>query len=160
MRHKRLRIRSRQLFHPLFGPARFRGLAALQYVTSYFEFVTRAVVAALRSCADVYDANDLPPLLPTLIAAKLRGKPAVNRAHELWLEAAADLRFAAFWRLLERTLVPRCDYVVTPEENRSQILRGRAGSTGWPRPSETKRSPVRFAATRSRRPLPAAMRVP
>lgn len=121
LRSTRLRIRSRHLFHRLFGPAPVRALAAVQYVTSYVEFVTRAVIAALRSDADVYEANDLPPLLPALIAGRLRRKPVVYRAHELWSEATAEVRFAAFWRFMERVLVPRCDYVVTPEENRSRI---------------------------------------
>jgi glycosyltransferase involved in cell wall biosynthesis len=106
----------------LFGTATaLRGLAAVQYVSSYVEFVTKAVVAALRSRADVYEANDLPPLLPAVVAAKLRGKPVVYRAHELWSEASPNVRFAGFWRFMERSLVPRCDYVVTPEENRSRI---------------------------------------
>ena len=110
------------MFHALFGKATaVRGLAAVQYVASYVEFLTKAIVAALRSRADVYEANDLPPLLAAVVAAKLRGKPVVYRAHELWSEATPNVRFAAFWRFMERTLVPRADYVVTPEENRSRI---------------------------------------
>ncbi len=52
--------------------------------------------------ADVYEANDLPPLLAAVVAAKLRGKPVVYRAHELWSEATPNVRFAAFWRFMER----------------------------------------------------------
>jgi glycosyltransferase involved in cell wall biosynthesis len=124
----RLRIRSRQLFQRMLGPAPSRVLAAVQYVTSYVEFVTRALVAALRSGASMYEANDLPPLLPAVLAAKLRGKPVVYRAHELWSEASATVRFAAFWRFMERVLVPRCDHVVTPEENRSRIYAAEFGA--------------------------------
>ena len=125
----RLRIRSRRLFHALFGTATaLRGVAAVQYVASYLEFVTKAVVAALRSRADVYEANDLPPLLPAVVAAKLRGKPVVYRAHELWSEATPNVRFAPFWRFMERSLVPRCDYVVTPDENRSRIYEVELGA--------------------------------
>ena len=69
----------------------------------------------------MYEANDLPPLLPAVVSAKLRGKPVVYRAHELWSEQTPNMRFAAFWRFMDRFLVPRCDYVVTPEENRSRI---------------------------------------
>ena len=90
----------------------------MQYVASYLEFVTKASVAALRSRADVYEANDLPPLLAAVCRPRLRGKPVVFRAHELWSEATPNVPFAAFWRLMERRLVPRCDYVVTPEDNR------------------------------------------
>jgi len=129
LRLTRLRIRSRRVFHALFGTATARrGLAAVQYVSSYVEFVTKAVVAALRSRADVYEANDLPPLLPAVVAAKLRGKPVVYRTHELWSEASPNVRFAGFWRFMERRLVPRCDYVVTPEENRSRIYEVELGA--------------------------------
>jgi len=118
----RLHIRSRRLFHTLFGKATaLRALAAVQYLVSYAEFVTKAIVAALRSRADVYEANDLPPLVAAVISARLRGKPVVYRAHELWSEASPHVRFAAFWRFMERSLVPRSDYVVTPDENRSRI---------------------------------------
>jgi glycosyltransferase involved in cell wall biosynthesis len=129
LRITRLRIRSRRLFHTLFGPATtLRGVAAVQYVASYVEFVTKSVAALLRSRADVYEANDLPPLLPAVLSAKLRGKPVVYRAHELWSEQTPNLRFAAFWRFMERRLVPKCDYVVTPEENRSRIYEVELGA--------------------------------
>jgi glycosyltransferase involved in cell wall biosynthesis len=128
LRSTRLRIHSRRWFHRLFGPRPRRAVAAVQYVASYIEFVTKAVVAALRSRADVYEANDLPPLFPAVVAAKLRGKPVVYRAHELWSEATPHVPFAAFWRLMERSLVPRCDYVVTPEDNRSRIYQDELGA--------------------------------
>jgi glycosyltransferase involved in cell wall biosynthesis len=122
MRVTPLQIRSRRLFHKLFGRApRLAAIAALQYAASYLEFVTKAVVAGLRSRADAYEANDLPALPPAVVAARLRGKPVVFRSHELWSEASPNVRFAAFWRFLERSLVPRCDYVVTPDLNRSRI---------------------------------------
>lgn len=121
-RTRRLRVLSRSLFHALFGPAtQHRALAAVQYLFSYAEYVAKAFVFAVRSRADVYEANDLPPLLPAVAAATLRGKPVVYRAHEMWAEANAAVRFAWFWLLLERWLVPKCDAVVTPEENRSRI---------------------------------------
>lgn len=124
----RLHIRSRRLFQAWFGPEAHRGLTAIQYVVSYLEFLSKALVAAFRSRADVYEANDLPPLPATLIAARLRGRPVVYRAHELWSEANAKVRFAGFWRFMERVLVPRCDYVVTPEENRSRIYEVELGA--------------------------------
>jgi glycosyltransferase involved in cell wall biosynthesis len=117
----RLQIRSRQFFQRLLGPAPPRAVAAVQWVVSYFEFVIKSIAAALRARADVYEANDLPPLLPAIVAARLRRKPVVYRAHELWSEATPNVRFAGFWRLMERSLVPKCDYVITPEEHRSRI---------------------------------------
>jgi glycosyltransferase involved in cell wall biosynthesis len=83
----------------------------------------KASVGALSSRADLYEAHDLPPLLPTVLAAKLRRKPVVYHAHELWAERHEKVPFAAFWRLLDRALVPRCDEVVTPDEHRSRIYR-------------------------------------
>src|SRR6185503_1346031 len=119
MRVTPLQIRSRRLFQKLFGRSpRLAAIAALQYAASYVEFVTKAIVAGLRSGADAYEANDLPALPPAVVAARLRGKPVVFRSHELWSEASPNVRFAAFWRFLERSLVPQCDYVVTPDLNR------------------------------------------
>jgi glycosyltransferase involved in cell wall biosynthesis len=133
VRITRLHVRSRRLFHTLFGKAtELRLLAAVQYVTTYVEFVTKAVVAALRSRADVYEANDLPPLLAAVVSARLRRKPVVFRAHELWSEATPNVRFAGFWRFMERCLVPRCDYVVTPDAHRSRIYEVELGARRAP----------------------------
>jgi glycosyltransferase involved in cell wall biosynthesis len=122
IRVTRLQVHSRRWFHAVFGKATgLRVLAAIQYAASYAEFLTKATVAAFRSNADLYEANDLPPLLAATMAAALRRKPVVFRAHELWSESSPDVRFAAFWRWMERVLVPRADYVVTPDENRSRI---------------------------------------
>lgn len=130
---RRMRLRSRDVFHALLGPAtRHRSLAAVQYLLSYAEYVTKAVPLALRSHADVYEANDLPALLPAVVAGALRGKPVVYRAHELWPEATAKVRFAWFWRLMERWLVPNCDEVVTPDENRSRIYQQEYGARHLP----------------------------
>jgi glycosyltransferase involved in cell wall biosynthesis len=128
LRTTRLHIRSRRALQAVVGRTGNRGLAAIQYAASYLEFLAKAIVAAFRSRADVYEANDLPPLLATVIAARLRGRPVVYRAHELWSEATAHVPFAGFWRFMERTLVPRCDYVVTPEENRSRIYQAELGA--------------------------------
>jgi glycosyltransferase involved in cell wall biosynthesis len=132
-RTRRLRLRARLLFHALVGRATpHSGLAAVQYLLSYAEYAAKALGLALRSRADVYEANDLPPLLPTVLAAKLRRKPVVYRAHELWPEATAHVRFAWFWRFMERWLVPLCDEVVTPEENRSRIYERELGARHSP----------------------------
>jgi glycosyltransferase involved in cell wall biosynthesis len=126
---RRFPVRSRNFFHVTFGHATHgRGLPVVRYLLSYVEFVVKAVAYALRSRADVYEAHDLPALLPMVMAAKLRGRPIAYHAHELWSEAAAEDRFARLWRLLDRALVPRCDLVVTPEENRSRILHEEFGA--------------------------------
>lgn len=129
---RRITLRARRLFRSGPGSRVPRALAALQPVASYAEFVARALARALASGADVYEAHDLPPLLPAVLAAKLRGKPVVYRAHELWSEAHAKVRFARAWRLLDRALVPRCDLVVTPDEGRSAIYRDELGARAAP----------------------------
>ena len=128
-RTRRFPVRVREFFQGLLGSATSgRRLAAVQRVLSYAEYVSRAFVHALKSGADLYAAHDLPPLLPTVLAAKLRRKPVVYRAHELWSETQAHVPFAWFWRFLDRSLVPLCDQVVTPEENRSRIYREEFGA--------------------------------
>jgi len=107
-------------------------LPGLQRVLTYSEFVVKAFVHALASGADLYSAHDLPPLLPAVLAAKLRGKPVVYRAHELWSEAHPVVPFARLWRLLDRALVPLCDEVITPEDNRSRIYREEFGARRFP----------------------------
>ena len=128
-RTRRFPVRVREFFQGLLGSATSgRRLAAVQRVLSYAEYVSKAFVHALKSGADLYAAHDLPPLLPTVLAAKLRRKPVVYRAHELWSETQAHVPFAWFWRFLDRSLVPLCDQVVTPEENRSRIYREEFGA--------------------------------
>lgn len=130
---RRFHLRTRGFFHARLGHSVANpAVAALQYVLSYAEFVARAAVRAWRSRADAYTAHDLPALLPTLLAAKARGRPLVYRAHELYPETHARVRFAWFWRLLDRVLVPRCDEVVTPDENRSRIYREELGARSPP----------------------------
>ena len=73
-----------------------------------------------------------PRSLPALLAAKLRGRPIVYRAHEIWSETRAKVPFAWFWRRMDRMLVPHCDQVVTPEENRSRIYEDEFGARRRP----------------------------
>ena len=126
---RRFPVRSRNFFHAIFGHAtRGRGFPIVRYLLSYVEFVLKTTAHAWRSRADLYEAHDLPALLPMMMAAKLRGRPIAYHAHELWSEASAEDRFARVWRLLDRALVPHCDLVVTPEENRSRILHEEFGA--------------------------------
>lgn len=121
-RTRRFPVRTRSFFHKVLGEATSnRAVAAVQYVLSYGEYVTRAFVGAVESGADMYEAHDLPALLPAVMAAKVRRRPILYRAHELWSETHAKVRFAPFWKLMDRSLVPLCDDVVTPDENRSRI---------------------------------------
>ncbi len=130
---RRFRVRARESFHAVFGRATpHRAMAAVQYGLSYAEYVALASALALRSRADLYQAHDLPTLLPAVLAAKLLRKPVVYRAHELWPEAQAKVRFARFWRRLERALVPLCDEVVTPDEDRSRIYSAELGAARLP----------------------------
>jgi peptidoglycan/xylan/chitin deacetylase (PgdA/CDA1 family)/glycosyltransferase involved in cell wall biosynthesis len=120
---KRFHFRSRRFFHERFGLAPSKFIVALsQYLVTYTEFVAKACFSALKSRANLYEAHDLPALLPAVIAAKLRGKPVVYHAHEMYAEMHEKVRFSKFWKFLERMLVPLAVAAVTPEENRSVIL--------------------------------------
>jgi glycosyltransferase involved in cell wall biosynthesis len=132
-RSHRFPLRIRRAFRALLAraPAN-RGIAAVQQLLSYGEFILRATVEAYRMRADVYEANDLPALFPTLLAARLRGKPLIYRANEIFSESHAQVRFAWFWRGLDRLLVPHCDEVVTPAEHRSRIYREEYGAKKEP----------------------------
>ena len=132
-RSHRFRLRIRGALRTLLGKAPATGgLAALKRLLSYCEFVLKAAVGAYRLRGDLYEAHDLPALLPTLLAARLRGKPLIYRANEVFSETHAQVRFARFWRGLDRLLVPFCDEVVTPEEHRSRIYREEYGAKKEP----------------------------
>ena len=122
----------RALARRLFGPAPPRVVAVLQHALSYVEFTVRGFLRGWRARADVYEAHDLPALLPTVLAARLRGRPVIYRAHEIFSETHARVAFARFWRGLDRLLVPWCDEVVTPDEHRSRIYRDEFGARRRP----------------------------
>jgi len=132
-RSHRFPLRIRNAFRTLRvrGPAT-RAIAAIVQLLSYCEFIFRAAVTAYRMRADVYEAHDLPALLPTLLAARVRGKPLVYRANEIFSEGHARVPFARLWRALDQLLVPFCDEVVTPEEHRSRIYREEYGAKKEP----------------------------
>src|SRR5215468_4526783 len=132
-RSHRFPLRIRGAFRgTLSGAPGNRAIASVLRLLSYGEFVLKATVAAYRMRADVYEAHDLPALAPTLLAARLRGKPLIYRANEIFSETHARVRFGWFWRGLDRLLVPRCDQVVTPDENRSRIYRDEYGAKQEP----------------------------
>ncbi len=132
-RIRRFYFRTRTFFHKRFGLSPSNPIVAgLQYILSYTEFVIRTVHRALRLKADLYEAHDLPALFPALVAAKMRRKPIVYHAHELYPEMHKDLRFVGFWKFLEKIFVPRATLVVTPEEHRSRIYREEYGAARPP----------------------------
>jgi glycosyltransferase involved in cell wall biosynthesis len=126
----RFPVRVRDLFRAL--PRQGSALGPLQQLLSYGEFVVKAAVSAWRSDADLYEAHDLPALLPTLLAARLRSKPLVYHANEIFSETHARVGFAWFWRALDRALVPGCDEVVTPDEHRGRIYQREYGAKRLP----------------------------
>jgi len=127
------RLRIRGTFRAVkAGAPGTRAIAAVVKLLSYGEFIVKATVAAYRMRADLYVAHDVPALLPTLLAARLRGKPLVYRANEIFSETHAQVRFAWFWRGLDRLLVPSCDEVVTPEEHRTRIYKEEYGAKKEP----------------------------
>jgi glycosyltransferase involved in cell wall biosynthesis len=113
---------TRKFFHDKFGLANDTlFVAGPKYFLTYMEFLIRSFFIALRSRADLYEAHDLPTLLPAVAVALIRGKPLVYHAHELYVEMHRKVKFARAWRLLERVLISFATDIVTPEENRSQI---------------------------------------
>lgn len=129
----RIYSRTRRFFKKAYGLSpRSTFVAFIQYVVTYAEYNLRVLGCALRAGADLYEAHDLPTLPATLVASRIRRRPILYQAHELHAETHRHVRFAAFWRFLERSLVPLVDTVLTPEENRSRIMKEEAGAQGWP----------------------------
>jgi glycosyltransferase involved in cell wall biosynthesis len=119
---RRIFIHSRNFFHNVFGVGtESRVKAAIQYIMTYFEYVLKTLILGLKYKADLYEAHDLPTLLPAVVISKIKRKPLVYHAHELYPEMHAKVKFSRFWRFLERSLIGFADEVITPEENRSEI---------------------------------------
>jgi len=122
-----------KFFNDLFGLSPNSTIkAAIKYAVTYIEFNIKVIWSAIRSNADLYEAHDLPTLLPVYISAVLKRKPIVYHAHELFAEMHQKVRFAGFWKFLERSLAARVAIVVTPEENRSRILYKECGLKEMP----------------------------
>jgi len=130
---KRLRSRSIGFFHrPSSSAPRTIVGAAAQYLIKYVEFTLKMLWHAILSRADLYEAHDLPALLPVFLASVLRRKPFAYHAHEMYAEIQRKVPFARVWKTLERWQVPHADVVVTPEENRSRILYLEGGAKKMP----------------------------
>jgi glycosyltransferase involved in cell wall biosynthesis len=121
-------LRSMKYFQDLYGLSPKSTIkAAIQYVTTFIEFNVKAVIAGVRSKANLFEAHDLPTLLPAFIASVLAGKPLAYHAHEMYAEMHEKVRFARLWKFIERLIAPFADVVVTPEDNRSRILHEESG---------------------------------
>ncbi len=130
---QRLFIRSLKYFNDRYGLSPNNIFKAIiQYVVTYLEYNIKVIRSAIHSNADLYEAHDLPTLLPTYIAATICRKPVVYHSHELYAEMHEKVKFAGFWKYLDRMLVPRVALVVTPEVNRSKIMFDEYGAKTMP----------------------------
>jgi glycosyltransferase involved in cell wall biosynthesis len=85
----------------------------------YAEYFARAALAGFRTRADAYHAHDLDTLLPAALAARLRRKPLVYDAHELFTEThhlVGREKERRIWARLERGLIRRARRVLTVSE--------------------------------------------
>ncbi|MDH7516402.1 MAG: glycosyltransferase [Bacteroidota bacterium] len=116
---------------------RFRSLLRSQRLLSklirFIEWAVAVFLAVLRTPTHVIVAHDLPSLLPAWAAGRLRRRPIVYHAHELWGESnGLTAPFPTLWRMLDRFLCPRVDAIVVPEKNRAGIYRNEYGASGDP----------------------------
>lgn len=96
--------------------------AGIQYILSFLEYNVKTFLSARKSRPDIVQAHDLPSLLVAWLIARLKARPLVYHAHELWAEMGPYVRFAAFWRWMEKVLSRRAALIVVPEENRARIF--------------------------------------
>ena len=129
----RIRIASRPFFLGLPGWLGKNIVAAgLQYLLTFFEYNVKTFLRARKCPADIVEAHDLPSLPVARLLAKMKKRPLVYHAHELWAEMGASVRFAGFWRRLERRMVRDAALIVVPEENRARIFRDEYGTAETP----------------------------
>lgn len=129
----RIRIASRPFFLGLPAWLGKNVIAAgLQYVLTFLEYNIKIFLRARNCPADIIEAHDLPSLPVARLIARLRNRPLVYHAHELWSEMGANVRFAGFWRWLERRLIRHAALIVVPEENRARIFRDEYGARELP----------------------------
>ncbi len=129
----RIGINSRSFFLRLPGKLGNNFLTAgLQYLFSFAEYNVKMFFKARKCQADLVEAHDLPSLLCALLVAKLRHRPLVYHAHELWSEMGTHIRFKGFWRWFEKRLIGGVDLIVVPEENRARIYRDEYGARDLP----------------------------
>jgi glycosyltransferase involved in cell wall biosynthesis len=99
----------------------------------FIEYVIRAFIFAVKQDCDILVAHDLPAVLPAYVAARLRRRPIVYNAHELWSETnGMSAPFPALWARLERYFCPRVNAMIAPEPNRARIYKEEYGATAPP----------------------------
>ena len=86
----------------------------------YMEYNIRLLFLLIFSRSDVYLSNDLDTLLPNFIVAKLKDKTLVYDSHEMFCEGP-ELQgrklVQSIWKKIEKSIVPRLDYVYTVSES-------------------------------------------
>ncbi len=86
----------------------------------YLALMLRQLLYLLRSKADLFVANDLDTLLAVWLAARLRRKPFLYDAHEIFIEAPELVhrpRTRAVWARLEGWLLPRTPLMYTVNQS-------------------------------------------
>ncbi len=86
----------------------------------YMEYNIRLLFSLIFSKSDIYLSNDLDTLLPNFIVTRLRGKTLVYDSHEMFCEGP-ELQgrklVQSIWRMIEKSIVPRLDYVYTVSQS-------------------------------------------
>jgi glycosyltransferase involved in cell wall biosynthesis len=98
----------------------------------YAEVFLRSFLWGLFRSVDVYVGHDLVTLPYVYPLARLRRRPIIYRAHELWGEQSPGMRKDSFWKWLDRKFCPRVNALVTPESNRAAIYVDEYGATKPP----------------------------
>ncbi|MBL0176244.1 MAG: glycosyltransferase family 4 protein [Ignavibacteria bacterium] len=99
----------------------------------FVEYVFRAFIFAVKQDCDILVAHDLPAVLPAYVAARLRRRPVVYNAHELWSETnGMSAPFPALWARVDRFFCPRVDAMIAPEPNRARIYMEEYGAPALP----------------------------
>ncbi|HPU85843.1 MAG TPA: glycosyltransferase family 4 protein [Candidatus Latescibacteria bacterium] len=98
----------------------------------YACFWRRAFGALMKRRARIIHAHDLDTLFPAWLAASLTRALLVHDAHELWVELPSLVGrpvVRAAWQGFAKTLIPRCDAVITVCEGIAEELRSRYGAS-------------------------------
>ena len=98
----------------------------------YAEFALRSFLWGLFRPAVLFIGYDLITLPFVYPLARLRRKPVVYRAGELWAEQTPGVRWDSFWRQLDKIFSPRVDALVAPEVNRAAVYFNEYGAVKFP----------------------------
>lgn len=98
----------------------------------YICFNIRLFFVLLWNKADIYHANDLDTLLPNFLVSKLKGKPLIYDAHELFTEVPELVHrplVQGIWKRIEALVVPRVDVMFTVNESIAAIYSQKYGKS-------------------------------